>query len=510
MVIHLVLLAAICVLSYVLKIPYFNLPLDRDYGGHGYVAYCWLKGKGLIYRDILETKTPGLKIIYMLIFKWLGINRKAFRLFFALYNILTTIAVYALAARLFSPAAGLIAATLYALYSSVPSLWWHFSNTESYYVLPTTVSFFFLACATEGGLSAGMIFCACAGLFGGIAFMFKQPALINTVVPEILFLLLYAPHSMVGDTTAYCAGAAIPLLVFFLYFVVIHKTPLTKTPFGAMILGMTRTYLLTPLFKASRGTIESNRRRFRTILYDISMPCLLGFAGAIMILTNGNTGATMLVLWCSLTFLGAIISRTYLAYHFIPSIPPLCILSGMVLQAAGSRVIAKGFLSAGPVEAMCVAAFCVPFVIFLYQLIKDLLMPRELIGAIYSGEDLLYALTEEAGKYIKANTTENDFVYSWGHEPEIYMWSERRAPTFSIYPPITNPVIFNKERTAEEFSQVLTNLPKYIVVTSPFGEFTQFEQLIVQKYVLEKKFEPFVYLFKAKEFIQNNAQKATV
>jgi hypothetical protein len=44
-----------------MKIPYFNLPLDRDYGRHEYVAYCWLKGKGMPYRDILETKTPGLK-----------------------------------------------------------------------------------------------------------------------------------------------------------------------------------------------------------------------------------------------------------------------------------------------------------------------------------------------------------------------------------------------------------------------------------------------------------------
>lgn len=496
--IALILLAAICGLQFVLKIPYFNLPLDRDYGGHGYVAYCWLKGKGLMYRDILETKTPGLKVIYMIIIKWLGINRKAFRLFFALYNTLTTIAVYALAAQLFSPAAGLIAAALYALYSSVPSLWWHFSNTESYYVLPTVLSFYFLACGAGATGPKGMIFIACAGLFGGIAFMFKQPALINTIAPAILFLLLYAPHSIVADMLAYCAGSAIPLLAFILYFVVIHKTPWTKTPFGAMILGMTRTYLATPLFKASRGTIESNRRRFRIILYDISMPLLLGCGGMFFILTNGNTTATMLVLWAALTFFGAIISRTYLAYHFIPSIPPLCVLSAMILQAAGSGLVSHKTCAMGPADAACLAAFCVPFLIFLYQLIKDLLMPRELIGAIYSGEDQLYAQTEEAGKYIKANTTEDDYVYSWGHEPEIYLWSERRAPTFSIYPPITNPTIFTKDRAAEEFAQVLTNLPKFIVITSGFGEFKQFEQLIIQKYVVDKKFEPFVYLFKAK------------
>jgi hypothetical protein len=289
------------------------------------------------------------------------------------------------------------------------------------------------------------------------------------------------------------------VIAFIVYFVVIHKTPWTKTPFGAMILGMTKTYLSTPLFKASRGTVESNRRRFRTILYDISLPAVLGSAGMLMILIKGNTIGTMLVLWVALTIAGAIISRTYLAYHFIPIVPPLCILSGMVIQAAGHGLCARGRFSMAPAEAVAVAAIIVPLCLFLYQLIKDLLMPKEFIGAFYSGEDQLYALAEEAGKYIKANTTENDYVYSWGHEPEIYLWSERRAPTFSIYPPITNPAIFTKDRAAEEFAQVLTNLPKFIVITSGFGEFKQFEQLIVQKYVVDRKFEPFVYLFKAKQ-----------
>jgi len=495
---HFAVLVLICFVSFILKIPYFKLPLDRDYGGHGYVAYCWLKGKGLPYRDILETKTPGLKIIYMIIIQWLGINRRAFRLFFALYNVFTTIAVYALGAQLFTPAAGLLAAGLYALYSSVPSLWWHFSNTESYYVLPTVLSFYCMACGFVNAGTAGLMLIAGAGLFGGISVMFKQPALINTVGPSLFYLLLFSPHKTLIDLCVYAAGCLIPVFAFIVYFVIIHKTPLTKTPFGATILDMTRTYLATPLFKASKGAIESNRKRFRTIFYDMCLIAIGGGAGTLLLLTHNTSHGVIVVLWIVLTILSAIISRTYLAYHFIPLVPPLCILTGMIFQVTGAGLFANGFHAMTPAAAVTVAAFAVPFLLFLYQLIKDLTMSSDLIGAFYSGEDALYALTEDVGKYIKANTTEDDYVYSWGHEPEIYFWSERRAPTFSIYPPVVNPSIFNKDRTAVEFAQLLTNLPKYFVLTSVFGEFRQFEELIIQKYVLEKKFDPYLYLFKLK------------
>jgi hypothetical protein len=493
-----VLLLALCGLSFVLKIPYFKLPLDRDYGGHGCLAYYWLKGKGLLYRDYLETKTPGLKIIYMIIIKWLGISRRSFRLFFALYNVITTIAVYACAAHLFGSAAGLIAAGLYALYSSVPSFWWHFSNTESYYVLPTTLSFLCLACGCSTGVFPGILWIFGAGLFGGAAFMFKQPALINTVAPAGLWLLLYAPHGLILDNIIYLIGCGIPVAAFIVYFVIIKKTPWTNTPFGLKILGLTRTYLATPLFKANRNAVESNRRRFRSIMYDGCFLAVLGGAGALFLITDGNAHGLMLVPWIALSFLAAIISRTYLAYHFIPTIPPLCVLGGMVLHRFIERA-PHAFISGLAVgDMIAFSAIIMLFLLFVYHLVKDLLMPRELMGLFYSGEDVLYDLCEQIGKYIKSNTAEDDYVYSWGHEPEIYLWSERRAPSFSIFPPICNPAVFDKKHVSDELNQLLINRPKYFVLTSPFGQFTDFEQFIVHNYILEKKFDPYLYLFKAK------------
>ncbi len=497
--IYIAILAIICGLSFVLKIPFFDLPLDRDYGAHGYIAYCWLNKKGLMYRDIYESKTPGLKIIYMLIIRWLGISRKSFRLFFALYNILTTVAIYALASSLFSPKAGLIAAFLYALYSSVPSLWWHFSNIECYHVLPTVLSFLMLS---YGSASSGTIAYLCiglSGLFGGAAFMFKQTALINTIAPVLFYMLFYPVHAITSDIGIYCAGLSIPVTAFFVYFVILQKTPWEKLPFSKASVSLIRNYLKTPLFKANRATVESNRHRFRTIFYDLIFLIVFASGCTVVLLTSGKSMGLILVPWVALSFFSAICSRTYLAYHFIPAVAPLCIMAAMFIERLFSSIAGRGFLFLSAGEYGTIAAIAVLFLVFLYQLLKDLRLPPDLLGAFYSGEDKMYAICEEVGKYLKKTTKETDYVYSWGHQPDIYLWSERRAPVYCIYPPITNPFIFSKEHVAEELSQLTKNKPVYFVMTSEFGQFKEFEQFLIAHYTMLQKFEPYLYLFKAKQ-----------
>jgi hypothetical protein len=138
------------------------------------------------------------------------------------------------------------------------------------------------------------------------------------------------------------------------------------------------------------------------------------------------------------------------------------------------------------------------FLIFLHNLVSDLLMPPDLMGSFYSGEDGVYALCEKVGEYIKCKTKENVFIYSWGHQTDIYLWSQRRALVYNIFPPVVNPPAYMRDMVAEEFSQLLANRPVYFVVTSMFGQFREFEEFVKSEYVLEQKFEPYLYLFRLK------------
>jgi len=46
-------------LNVLLKIPFVNVPLDRDYGIYGYHALFKLRGKKVPYRDTAENHPPG-------------------------------------------------------------------------------------------------------------------------------------------------------------------------------------------------------------------------------------------------------------------------------------------------------------------------------------------------------------------------------------------------------------------------------------------------------------------
>jgi hypothetical protein len=479
-----------------MKIPYFKLPLDRDYGAHGYIAYRWLKGTDLIYRDIYDSKTPGLKLIYMIIIRYLGISRKSFRQFFACYNVLTTIAVYFLGAALLNPATGLIAALLFALYSSVPGLWWHFSNMESYYTLPMVLSILFYVPGLKETGSSTLFYLFLSGFFAGITFMFKQPSLINTTAPVLFCIVITPPHSMIIDGSLYLAGYCIPLAAFFVYFMTIKKTPWIKMPFSRENIKLLISYLKTPLSQVNNVMKEHTRRRFRLIFSDLLLLISVAVAGVFFLFTTHSPYTLLLGAWIGFAFISSILSRSYLAYHFIPTVAPMCIAGAIFLYRFFEHAVSAGINDIGVSECGCFGAIIVMFLFLIYQLTKDLLMSADLIGNFYSGDDKVYAICEEVGKYIKRTTKETDYVYSWGHEPDIYLWSERRAPVYCIYPPVVNPVAFSKEMIAREFAQLNANKPLYLVVTSQFSPFKEFEQFVITNYTLTQKFEPSLYLFK--------------
>ncbi len=493
-------LVLICILSYYLKRSYFNLPLDRDYGGHGYVAYSWLHKRGLMYRDIYESKTPLLKIIYIIIFKIYGITRIGFRKFLAQYTTLSILTLYCVGLLLDSSHTGLIMAGLFGLASCIPSLWWHFSNTESYYILPTSLSFLFLVLMlTHPHSSITHLYTFLAGLFCAIAFMFKQPALINTGLPQFIFLSLPPVFSII-TVSMYLAGFAIPFALFFIYFVIIHKTPITDTPFGIKLLKIIRQYHASPLFKKNPATTHYHRIRLKGIFTDCMLLIVFGIIGSWCAFNTGTPQHALMLMWLGCAIVSIIISRTYLPYHFIPLIAPLSILSGIAIANLFAHASHVPF---SQLNFYGIGALLVLSCFFLYQLINDLLvMPHVLIGNFYSGEDGLYTSCEDAGNYIKAHSTPDDYVYSWGHEATIYLWSQRRCPSRMIFPPVMNPSMFSKDQVAAEYSSLIRNMPKFFVITSTFDGFKEFEMLVSYNYVLDKKFEPGVYVFKRREQAQ--------
>jgi hypothetical protein len=490
-----------------MKRCYFDLPLDRDYGANGYEAYSWMKGKKLIYRDIIESKTPGLKIIYMLIIKFMGINRKSFRKFYAHYTSLTIIAVYFLGTILYSREAGLLGAALFALYSCAPYFWWHFSNAEVYYTLPAVICFIFESLAFKtSGISHGVLI-AFAGFMAGCTFMIKQTSILNTVaaaVCAIVYLQLQKPAQCILDLLLFGISFGVWFGFFFFYFMIIAKTPFSKLPFTWKDVKGHIKYASVPLFRKNPFVFHFHRSRLRAMHLAGLFSVALSFCGILYGATHNQPWAWILGPWFLLGILSVIVSSTYLPYHFIPLVAPAAIMSGIVIALGIADLRATGPGGISFASTLIISFFIIGIFAFTYHLFQDQLMPREM----YDGEHKMWDNCEQAGKFIKENSNDEDCVYTWGSEQTIYLWSERQAATSALFSPSMNPALFTPDAVARELAELLRSRPKFFVLTAPFDQFTQFEAFVKYNYKLAKDFGKAVYVFQRTDTILPATGKA--
>lgn len=129
-------LAAAAVL---IRWPFFGVPMITDEGGYAYVARHWT-AQTRLYREIPFGRPEGIFLLYKLIFATLGGDIIAIRVFAALYNAATTLALFGFARAVFGSRAAWISATAYALLSSSPVIEGFTANAEIFTLLPLVLA----------------------------------------------------------------------------------------------------------------------------------------------------------------------------------------------------------------------------------------------------------------------------------------------------------------------------------------------------------------------------------
>ena len=144
--IHFTLLAGTLIFNWWLRSRFRNQPLDWDHGVYGYLNYWYQKkGKNIIPVDgksdsLISWGKPGLTYLMWVMVKLCGTNPRKIRDFDSVYYLLNTLGVFWLGYVAFSVEVGLVAAGIYAFYSSVPFTWTADQNPENYQTLFITLS----------------------------------------------------------------------------------------------------------------------------------------------------------------------------------------------------------------------------------------------------------------------------------------------------------------------------------------------------------------------------------
>ena len=174
------LFAIIAVVSFLLRIFYAG-HLYEDDGLWFAAAEEVLRGKAL-YREIYFDKPPGLPLVYALLFSLFGTHILVIRLFTILYVLAVSAVLYLFGTRLYNQRAGVLAAVMFAVFSTTHSLGHVQSlNTDGLMVLPYTAGAFLLICSRSGGPPNRALLALAGGALSGIAFQINPKGAFDLV-----------------------------------------------------------------------------------------------------------------------------------------------------------------------------------------------------------------------------------------------------------------------------------------------------------------------------------------
>lgn len=489
----------VLLIIFILRAPAFWTPiLDIDEAQFAGFADAILYG-GVPYISSLDTKPLGIYYFFSAIFWLFGKNDMiAVHAFTALWVGLTAYFIYRISNKLYSPRAGLIAALYYAVFTTTYIPKFISTSIVILMMLPLTMSIdTFLSWEQTGK----KWYLWLAGIFWGLACLFKYQAGINLVVIGFYLLIfrpLYLDRSLskmkVKAFLIFVAGGLITGLLFVLhlfalgawdafvfwslkgslayieaatsltYFwsnLAVRGMSIVASAFLLWFFAMRRSgHLIQDLFRASR------HRRLKCEEY-------------------------LILIWLCFSVIPVCTGGKFYGHYFLQLYPALCVL------AAGSTMRFFSWLRTGvPTRAkqwaygLFVAGILIPSIGF--------------FGARLYADQIYAAIGEENPKnyrpiaeYVKKRSKDGDRIFVWGFATPVYYYSDRiPASRFLWCDWMTGRV--SGTRSARDvffdttsyitrgswqmfFEDMANNNPVYFIDTSP-GNYHDYGKYPISKY----------------------------
>jgi hypothetical protein len=453
-------LLALAAIAFVLaRVPFVDLPLERDEGDYAYVAWRMLAGD-VPYRDAFDQKPPGIYGVYAALFALGARSGVAIHLLLYAWTAFCAFALHRLVREGAGAVAAAGAALAFALLSTDPRLTATAANTESFMILPIVASWLALGSAGRDDRAAGWIAC---GAWIAASCWFKPVAASNG-----LFTLGWAAFDAARSPRR-------------------GLGPEIGRRVGLISLG--GIALSAPILAALAAA--GGLRDFLDIVvrhnlaYASDVPLAQGVAqlgstllhlapshAAVWLLALAGLGArgeapprTRLFLGGQLVaaFAGASVGLHYRPHYLVQLLPALCALAGVGLAAvAGALQRARPSLRPGlatlAAAAIPIAGFVVADADFLLAGSREAISRR------------IYALnpfveSEPIAAYVARASGPDDTVFVVGSEPQIPFLARRRSATRHIlFYPLTGPFPDALERQREAMREVEQARPLFVVV----------------------------------------------
>jgi 4-amino-4-deoxy-L-arabinose transferase-like glycosyltransferase len=435
-----------------------DMPLERDEGEYAYAGQLILQ-RIPPYQLAYNMKLPGTYAAYALIMAVFGQTATGIHLGLIVVNAACIFLVFAIAKRIFEPAAAVVAGSTFALLSIRPQLLGLAGHATHFVALAALASIYLLLKA--GGTERYWLF-FWSGILSGLSLLMKQPGVFFAIFAGV-YLLWYengmqrSRAELFKKFSAFSAGAVIPYALTCL--ILLRAGVFQRFWFWTVSYARTYGSELTP----REGLNQFANRMVLQKEHIGVMWFLIVFGMAAFLWDRRLRPHSAFVLGLlGFSFLAASVGFYYRPHYFIVLYPVLAILAGAGVSAAA------GLLRR--VKVTKAWAF-LPIIVFMLAFANALYAdrgtyftqsPYAAIREIYGVNPFPEAVA--IADYIRRNSDQNARIAVLGSEPEIFFYAQRHSATGYIYTyALVEEQSYASVMQSEFIREVEASAPEFIV-----------------------------------------------
>jgi len=445
-----------------------NSAFGVDSGAFISNAYELSKGS-VMYRDIVDHKPPGIEWYILSVFKIFGYNLFAVRFISIVVFVIAAIAIYMIGKELFNQQVGLLSLFFFCIeplifvikpYGLCQTLWVVYLWLPSFYLF------------IKGVKENKGIFILISGFLAGLSVIMKQVGIFLLLV-FIVYLLMELNMKNIFSKAKLLFltffGFSIPIVLmiyyfwinnalndFWMYVIEVNQLHLFME-FPKKIIYVFNFYLGRVILFVASGVLLSWFLNF-----NINKPRSTDKDNILKINIKSvlyNKSIIVLFVWFGINILFVFLLKPLYAHYLIPTIPSLCLLSGLVVSKISNGVV-FGYdgcylNNAAPPYQKENNKKVDKFVLSVMLILLILTVPffsSEAYTFISGYPNVSITEEKEIGQYIKSITNQSDKIMVFTN-PIFYFRSERDPATKYLY----YTWVWEESAKKEEFNNAILN-----------------------------------------------------
>ncbi len=457
-------LAAILLFVALVRCRLLGLPLERDEGEYALMGQLLLKGIPP-YQIAYSMKLPGTYYLYALLMAVFGQSATGVHLGLLVVNLASILLVFFIGKKLLNESSALFAAASFALLSLSPGSLGFAAHATHFNALFGLCGFLALLQYAE---RPSWLRLAGSGFCFGLAFIMKQQGVFLMLFGLLAFWLIERQRESAERTkmplrlTGYAGAMVLPYLLVLL-------TALITGTFGQFwhwTVDYAGQYVGIKTGSDAWRLLSLN---FPGVMEGYGLFWLTGLAGLVVLfLPQTSFPQRWLMVAFAVCSFACVVPGLYFRQHyFIVFLPALALLVGVALQFLGERLPQTPWMRVVPLLLFAGMAALAIFRHSTTFFKEDL---SKMAARTYSPTNPFEA-SLEIGRFIRANSSEQDKIAILGSEPQICFYSKRLPATGFIYAyPLMENQSYSLAMQRAMIAEIEKSRPKFLIfVNSPFS-----------------------------------------